>query len=76
MKRRSKFNKIVCAILTLVLVAEIIAVFGVSLVKKTIGDRKFIERELERLSDKLDEVAAKKIRPQEKVIELISIKFR
>ena len=30
-----------------------------------------IEGELERLSDKLDEVAAKKIRPQEKVIELI-----
>ena len=30
-----------------------------------------IEAELERLSDKLDEVAAKKIRPQEKVIELI-----
>ena len=30
-----------------------------------------IESELERLSDKLDEVAAKKIRPQEKVIELI-----
>ena len=30
-----------------------------------------IETELERLSDKLDEVAARKIRPQEKVIELI-----
>ncbi len=30
-----------------------------------------IESELERLSDKLDEVAAKRIRPQEKVIELI-----
>ena len=30
-----------------------------------------IESELERLSDKLDEVAAKKIRPQEKIIELI-----
>ena len=30
-----------------------------------------IESELERLSDKLDEVAARKIRPQEKVIELI-----
>lgn len=30
-----------------------------------------IETELERLSDKLDEVAAKKIRPQDKVIELI-----
>ena len=30
-----------------------------------------IEAELERLSDKLDEVAAKRIRPQEKVIELI-----
>ena len=30
-----------------------------------------IESELERLSDKLDEVAAKTIRPQEKVIELI-----
>ena len=30
-----------------------------------------IETELERLSDKLDEVAAKKIRPQEKIIELI-----
>lgn len=30
-----------------------------------------IESELERLSDKLDEVAAMKIRPQEKVIELI-----
>lgn len=30
-----------------------------------------IESELERLSDKLDEVAAKKIRPQDKVIELI-----
>ncbi len=30
-----------------------------------------IECELERLSDKLDEVAAKKIRPQDKVIELI-----
>ena len=29
-----------------------------------------IESELERLSDKLDEVAAKKIRPQEKIIEL------
>ena len=30
-----------------------------------------IECELERLSDKLDEVAAKRIRPQDKVIELI-----
>jgi len=30
-----------------------------------------IESELERLSDKLDEVAAKPIRPQDKVIELI-----
>ena len=30
-----------------------------------------IEAELERLSDKLDEVAAKKISPQEKIIELI-----
>ncbi len=30
-----------------------------------------IESELEHLSDKLDEVAARKIRPQEKVIELI-----
>ena len=30
-----------------------------------------IESELERLSDKLDEVAAKRIRPQDKVIELI-----
>ena len=30
-----------------------------------------IETELERLSDKLDEVAARKISPQEKVIELI-----
>ena len=30
-----------------------------------------IETELERLSDKLDEVAAKRIRPQEKIIELI-----
>ena len=30
-----------------------------------------IEGELERLSDRLDEVAAKKIRPQDKVIELI-----
>ena len=30
-----------------------------------------IESELERLSDKLDEVSAKKIRPQEKIIELI-----
>lgn len=30
-----------------------------------------IESELERLSDKLDEVAAMKIRPQEKIIELI-----
>ena len=30
-----------------------------------------IEGELERLSDKLDEVAAKKVRPQDKIIELI-----
>ena len=30
-----------------------------------------IEGELERLSDKLDEVAAKKIKPQDKIIELI-----
>lgn len=30
-----------------------------------------IEYELERLSDKLDEVAAKKMRPQDKIIELI-----
>lgn len=30
-----------------------------------------IEAELERLSDKLDEVASKKTRPQEKIIELI-----
>ena len=30
-----------------------------------------IESELERLSDKLDEVAASKIRPQDKIIELI-----
>jgi len=30
-----------------------------------------IESELERLSDRLDEVAAKKIRPQDKIIELI-----
>ena len=30
-----------------------------------------IESELERLSDKLDEVAAKKIQPQDKIIELI-----
>ena len=30
-----------------------------------------IEGELERLSDKLDEVAARKIRPQDKIIELI-----
>ena len=30
-----------------------------------------IESELERLSDKLDEVAAKNIRPQDKIIELI-----
>lgn len=30
-----------------------------------------IESELERLSDKMDEVASKKIRPQEKIIELI-----
>lgn len=30
-----------------------------------------IEGELERLSDKLDEVAAKKMRPQDKIIELI-----
>ena len=32
-----------------------------------------IESELERLSDKMDEVAAKKIRPQDKIIELISV---
>ena len=31
----------------------------------------FIESELERLSDKLDEVADKRIRPQDKIIELI-----
>ena len=31
-----------------------------------------IESELERLSDKLDEVAARNIRPQDKIIELIS----
>ena len=31
-----------------------------------------IESELERLSDKLDEVAAKKIRPQEKIIEMVT----
>ena len=30
-----------------------------------------IESELERLSDKLDEVAARKMRPQDKIIELI-----
>ena len=30
-----------------------------------------IEGELERLSDKMDEVAEKKIRPQDKIIELI-----
>jgi len=30
-----------------------------------------IESELERLSDKMDEVAAKRIRPQDKIIELI-----
>ena len=30
-----------------------------------------IESELERLSEKLDEVAARKIRPQDKIIELI-----
>ena len=30
-----------------------------------------IESELERLSDKLDEVASMKMRPQEKIIELI-----
>ena len=30
-----------------------------------------IESELERLSDKLDEVAAMKMRPQEKIVELI-----
>ena len=30
-----------------------------------------IESELERLSDKLDEVAARNIRPQDKIIELI-----
>ena len=30
-----------------------------------------IESELERLSDKLDEVAARRIRPQDKIIELI-----
>lgn len=30
-----------------------------------------IESELERLSDKMDEVAARKIRPQDKIIELI-----
>jgi AcrR family transcriptional regulator len=30
-----------------------------------------IESELERLSDKMDEVAAKKMRPQDKIIELI-----
>jgi len=30
-----------------------------------------IESELERLSDKMDEVASKRIRPQEKIIELI-----
>ena len=30
-----------------------------------------IEGEVERLSDKLDEVAAKKVRPQDKIIELI-----
>ena len=33
-----------------------------------------IESELERLSDKLDEVAAKRIPPQDKIIDLISIK--
>ena len=32
-----------------------------------------IESELERLSDKLDEVAAMKMRPQEKIVELIYI---
>ena len=35
-----------------------------------------IESELERLSDKLDEVAAKKIRPQDKIIELIHTHLR
>ena len=35
-----------------------------------------IESELERLSDKLDEVAAKKIRPQDKIIELIYTQLR
>ena len=34
-----------------------------------------IESELERLSDKLDEVAARKIRPQDKIIELIYAEF-
>ena len=35
-----------------------------------------IESELERLSDKLDEVAAKKMSPQEKIIELIYTHLR
>ena len=48
MKRRSKFNKIMCSILTILLVIELILGFSVTLIKKTIGDRGFIEKELEK----------------------------
>ena len=48
MRRRSKLNKIICVILTLILVAELIVAFGISLIKKTTGDRSFIEKELEK----------------------------
>ena len=48
MRRRSKFNKIMCSILTILLVIELILGFSVTLIKKTIGDRGFIEKELEK----------------------------
>lgn len=50
MRRRSTFNKIICAILAGLLIVELVAVFGISLLKKTVLSKEYIKRELEKVN--------------------------
>lgn len=50
MKRRTTLNKIICAILTAILIVELFACFGITLVKNTICSREYIENELEKVN--------------------------
>ena len=50
MKRRTTLNRIICAILTAILIVELFACIGITLVKKTLCSKEYIENELEKVN--------------------------